>query len=141
MNPNAPVFVPGYTYTYPVYYAQPYAQPYYQVYPIDPYYWCNVQTVPIAQPTGLTESQIIANETLEYLSQQKEWTPLWSDLFAAAQKETEEKDLQKFFEMEARRKQRNDYVCQLRCLIHPIPEKPVMVDVSLIEENAQSFWS
>lgn len=140
MNPNAPVFVPGYTYTYtyPVYYAPPY---YYQVYPIDPYYWCNVQTVPIAQPTGLTESQIIANETLEYLSQQKEWTPLWSDLFAAAQKETEEKDLQKFFEMEARRKQRNDYVCQLRCLIHPIPEKPVMVDVSLIEENAQSFWS
>lgn len=140
MNPNAPVFVPcyTYTYTYPVYYAQPY---YYQVYPIDPSYWCNVQTVPIAQPTGLTESQIIANETLEYLSQQKEWTPLWSDLFAAAQKETEEKDLQKFFEMEARRKQRNDYVCQLRCLIHPIPEKPVMVDVSLIEENAQSFWS
>lgn len=106
----------------------------------DPYF--NNQNCFQAQeePHGLSMDELQRMETLDYLSQQKEWTPLWSELFDLAKKETEERDLKNFFREEDRRKSHVRRLCEMRNLLHPIPEKEIMIDVSVLERQVNPDW-
>jgi hypothetical protein len=84
-------------------------------------------------PHGLSLDQLQRSDVLEYISQQKEWTPLESDLFAIAKRETEERDLSFFYHNEDQRRTYNHYICQARNLLHPLPDKEITIDVSVLE--------
>lgn len=149
MNVNATPFIPrGYGQPvsfYPCYYVQQpmvvyvpvtiYPQPYAPFPPYDPYFTNANVAQPSEEPRGLSIDEIQRMETIDYLSQQKEWTPLWSELFDLAKKEAEERDLNRFFEQEDRRKFLSNRICRERNLLHPVPSKEVSIDVLALEKK------